>query len=904
MGVKLFSVAVLRTVRLFNTSCRFSSVVGAMKCETKFERLPEVAKPTHYVIKLAPDLKNFKFDGYEKIDLKILKATDHLRFHASEIDIKKAALTLADGSTLDNLQIDYDKRWTTVTLKLPKTIGPQEAHMSIDFIGTLNDKMRGFYRSSYKDLDGKEQFIATTQFESTYARLAFPCWDEPIYKAKFDITLVVDDHYTALSNMNVVSEDKSNGKKTVTYATTPLMSTYLIAFAVGDFEFIESRTKSGCITRLYTVPGKSKQGEFALNLGTKAIDWYNDWFGITYPLPKCDLIAIPDFSNGAMENWGLVTYREVALLVDEAKSSTRQKSRVALIVAHELAHLWFGDLVTMKWWTDLWLKEGFASFMEYMFVGNNHPEYKIWLHFVNDEMAPGFGLDALRSSHPIEIEIDNPNELDEIYDNITYAKSNSVNRMLCNYLGEETFQSGLRKYLKKFQYSNAVTNDLWDALSEASGQDVKTLMSSWTKQMGFPLVTVSQVINGNKRTLKLKQSRFLADGGSDENNQLWQVPITISTSADPTTIKHRFLLTEREQEVIFDDIAPDDWVKVNAGTTGFYRVEYSSEMLEALLPAVSSKKLPAVDRFGMTDDLFALVRAGRICATQFLSFLAASANEDEYIVWGALDGGISSLITVLRNADDTTLLPKFNRYITKILAPIGQRLGWEAKEGEDLQMAMLRALILGRLGRCGYEETINIAREKFKEHVENHTELHPDLRLAIYTMIGQNDGEKGLEQLKKIYETVGFGEVERHCVIAMAQCRDETLLKQFFKYAVEEKKVRAQDLMLLFYGARLTKIGQDFIWQYFKENTTTWLSRFGDVNSALFQHCFKASCDEHCSSEMAKDVENYVSSKLDECAARTLDRTTKQIIESIHLNEKLLKNNVSAIAGFLKENGF
>uniref|UniRef100_A0A158R5B1 Aminopeptidase n=1 Tax=Syphacia muris TaxID=451379 RepID=A0A158R5B1_9BILA len=881
----------------------------------KFERLPEFAKPTHYNIKLTPDLKTFEFHGDEKIDLtgfnekvqpifQILKATDYLKLHASEINIKQAALKLADGTIFHNLSVNYDKQWTTVTVKLPKSIDPQNANLLLKFVGTLNDKMRGFYRSSYKDMDGKQQYIATTQFESTYARLAFPCWDEPVYKAKFDITLEVDDHYTALSNMNTIDEQVKNGKKIVKYATTPLMSTYLIAFAVGDFEFIESKTKSGCITRLYTVPGKTKNGEFALNLGTKAIDWYNDWFGITYPLPKCDLIAIPDFSNGAMENWGLVTYREVALLVDEAKSSTRQKSRVALIVAHELAHLWFGDLVTMKWWTDLWLKEGFASFMEYMFVGSNYPEYKIWLHFVNDEMAPGFGLDSLRSSHPIEIEIDNPNELDEIYDNITYAKSNSVNRMLCNYLGEKTFQKGLQMYLRKFQYSNALTNDLWDMLSEASGQDIGALMSTWTKQMGFPLVSVSQVINGNKRTLKLKQARFLADGGLDENNQLWQVPVTISTSADSGAIKHRFLLTKREQEVTFDDIHPNDWVKINAGTTGFYRVEYSPDMLEALLRDVSSKKLPAIDRYGMTDDLFALVKAGRICATQFLSFLAASADEDEYIVWGALNAGISNLVSVLRNADDTTLLPRFNRYLIKILSPIGKKLGWEAKEGEDLQVAMLRALILGRLGRCGHEETIHIARKKFKDHIENRTELHPDLRLAIYTIIGQNDGEKGMEQLKKLYESVGFGEVERHCVVAMAQCQDEHLLKQFFKYAVEEKKVRAQDLMLLFYGARMTKVGQDFIWPYFKENTTTWLSCFGDVNSSLFQHCFKASCDEHCSAAIAKDVENYVHTALDECAARTLDRTTKQIIESIRLNEKLLKNNVDAISNYLKKNGF
>ncbi|CAG9540352.1 unnamed protein product, partial [Cercopithifilaria johnstoni] len=488
----------------------------------KFERLPELVKPTHYALTLSPDLKNFTFRGQETTDIEILKGTDHLKLHSSEIDIKKARLTLSDGSVLQDLDIEYDKKWTTVTLKLPKHISPQKAKIFLDFVGELNDKMRGFYRSKYKDGNGRECYLAATQFESTFARLAFPCWDEPIYKAKFDITLIVDEELTALSNMNVVSETKIDNKKVVKFATTPLMSTYLVAFAVGRLEYIESKTNGNCLVRIYTAEGRKNQGEFSLEVAIKALDWYGKWFGIDYPLPKCDLIAIPDFSMGAMENWGLVTYREVTLLVDPAKSSTRQKSRIALVVAHELAHLWFGDLVTMKWWTDLWLKEGFASFMEYMFVGANYPEFKIWLHFLNDELAAGFDLDALRSSHPVEVEINNPNEMEEIYDSITYAKSNSIIRMLCNYLGEETFQKGLWIYLKRFQYSNAVTVDLWNALSEASSQNIESLMSTWTKQMGYPLLSVSQKIDGKKRILKMSQKRFLADGTVDEKNSLWQ----------------------------------------------------------------------------------------------------------------------------------------------------------------------------------------------------------------------------------------------------------------------------------------------------------------------------------------------------------------------------------------------
>ncbi|KAL3989469.1 Peptidase M1 family protein [Acanthocheilonema viteae] len=870
----------------------------------KFERLPELAKPTHYALTLSPDLKNFTFQGQETTDIEILKGTDHLKLHSSEIDIKRAQLTLSDGSVLQDLGIEYNKKWTTVTLKLPKHISPQKAKISLDFVGELNEKMRGFYRSKYKDIDGKECYLASTQFESTYARLAFPCWDEPIYKAKFDITLIVDEELTALSNMNVISETKVDDKKIVKFATTPLMSTYLVAFAVGHLEYIEGKTNGGCLVRVYnTAGGKKNQGKFSLEVAIKALDWYSNWFGIDYPLPKCDLIAVPDFSMGAMENWGLVMYREVTLLVDPSKSSTRQKSRVALVVGHELAHLWFGDLVTMKWWTDLWLKEGFASFMEYMFVGVNYPEFKIWLHFLDDELASGFDLDALRSSHPIEVEIDNPNEMDEIYDSITYAKSNSIIRMLCNYLGEETFQKGLQIYLKRFQYSNAVTVDLWNALSEASGQDIETLMSTWTKQMGYPLVIVSQKIDGNKRILKMSQERFLADGTNDEKNSLWEIPITISVSSEPKKIKERILLKEFEQDVTINDVDPKDWIKINVATTGFYRVLYSHDMLQALLSDFSTKKIPVLDRFGIANDMFALVKSGRESAKQFLSLLESSSNEDNYTVWSTLDSDISALSNVLSHYDPI-MRSKFNKFIIKVLTPVADRLGWEAKPNEDSQIALLRALILGRLGRCDHEETIKIARQKFLEHIRNKTELHPDLRLMIYGIMGRHYGKEGFQELKEIYETAGFSEVERNCIVAMPQTSDMELLKEVFEYGIKNGKVRSQDIVFLFYGACVNKSGQDFVWKYFKDSIKLLLQKFGGANSLLFQHCFRTSTDCQCSSIMVKEVEDFVCSCLGADEVRTLNRTTQQIIESIRLNEQLLKRNADDIGEYLTARGF
>uniref|UniRef100_A0A914USM4 Puromycin-sensitive aminopeptidase n=1 Tax=Plectus sambesii TaxID=2011161 RepID=A0A914USM4_9BILA len=620
-------------------------------------------------------------------------------------------------------------------------------------------------------------------------------------------------------------------------------------------------------------------------------------------LPPCSSSTLHAPITGAMENWGLVTYREVALLVDPSKSSTRQKSRVALVIAHELAHMWFGNLVTMKWWTDLWLKEGFASFMEYLFVGANYPEFKTWLHFVNDELASGFSLDALKSSHPIEVTIDNPNELDEIYDSITYAKSNSINRMLFSYLGEEVFRNGLRIYLKKFQYNNATTVDLWDALSSSSGQDVNALMSPWTKQMGFPVISVSQRQDGGKRVLKLTQKRFIADGSEDTDDLLWQVPINISTSGDPNEPKFKILFSERETEVDLEGVEPDQWVKLNAATTGYYRVEYSDEMLKALLPAVKSKTLPVLDRFGLANDLFALVKAGRVPATQFLSLLSACSEEDEYTVWATLDGGVGAIANVLNRAGNESLKARFDAFVRKAYAPVAAKLGWDAAKDEDSQVSMLRALIQGRLGKAGDQATIEAARGKFKDHVDNGTELHPDLRMTIYGMVGRNGGMEAYEQLKKMYENATFGEVERHCLLAMSQSPDSAVHKSAFDYAVQQGKVRSQDLMILFVGATVTKQGQDFIWPYFKDNMKMLLDKFGGANNGLFQHVLKISCDGHCTEEVATDVEAFFRT-VDDASAQTLDRPIRQITETIRVNGGLLKRNEAPIDQWLTANGF
>ncbi|WKX89353.1 hypothetical protein Q1695_008753 [Nippostrongylus brasiliensis] len=870
----------------------------------KYERLPKFAVPEHYDLKLVPDLKAFTFAGSLNLTIRVLEPTDVLKLHMVAIKLQSAKVTLEDEKVLKDLGNTYDQKFNIVTINLGHTIDPQTVTLSLEYSGELNDKMRGFYRSSYRDENNQEKYLASTQFESTYARYAFPCFDEPIYKATFDISLVIDAGLTAISNMPAITStpcDFHGAKKMwIKFDRTPQMSAYLVAFVVGELDYIQTTSKSGTTMRVYTVPGKRSQGIYSLDLAAKAIDWYNDWFGIDYPLPKCDLIAIPDFSMGAMENWGLVTYREVALLIDPSKSSTRQKARVALVVAHELAHFWFGNLVTMKWWTDLWLKEGFASFMEYLFVGYNCPEFKIWEHFVNDELAQGFNLDALRNSHPIEVEIDNPCELEEIYDNITYAKSNAINRMLFHYLGEQTFQAGLRLYLKKFQYDNAVTLDLWECLREASGQDIAKMMSTWTKQMGYPVVTVSDRQKGTSRILTLSQKRFLADGGEDTEHSLWQIPVNVCVGSNPTEVKGKFLLTEREQEIEVPNVAEGDWVKLNAGTTGFYRVEHSPEMLKAMTSDISSGKMPLLDRFSIVNDLFALVQSGRLRASAFLRIMKALKDEDEYIVWQSIAGGIEDLANVLQYAPGD-VMKKFNAFVVKVMKPLGTKLGWDCHDGEESTRPILRAVVHSRLMRAGDQDTIKHAMALFNEHVKSQRPLAPDLRLCIFGGAVRNGGEESFNQMLKLYETAGFPEVERNCITALSQTQDPKLLQRLFNYSIHEGKARAQDHMLLFYGASTSKVGQQFLWKYFKDNMTYLAEKFGGVGSSLFQRCMKMSIENQCSEEFAQEVENFFCSTLSPQDQQTLSRPIKQGTEAVRLNKMLLESNADDIAEYLKE---
>ena len=513
----------------------------------------------------------------------------------------------------------------------------------MNFTGVLNDKMAGFYRSTYKNADGSEGLLATTQLEATDARRAFPCFDEPALKAEFTITLIADKNLTCLSNMDVASETEIKSevsgttKKIVKFNRSPKMSTYLVAFIVGELNYIET-DKFRLPVRVYAPPNQDiEHGRFSLELAAKTLEFYEKTFDSEFPLPKMDMVAIPDFAAGAMENWGLITYRVVDVLFDEKTSGASTKERVAEVVQHELAHQWFGNLVTMDFWDGLWLNEGFATWMSWYSCNIFYPEWKVWQNYVTDTLQGALSLDSLRSSHPIEVPVKRADEVNQIFDAISYSKGSCVLRMISKHLGEDVFMEGIRQYLKKHAYGNTQTGDLWAALSAASGEDLKETMDIWTKHIGYPVVTVTE--NEGDSTVHVKQNRFLrtADVKPEEDKVIYPVFLGMRTQDG---VNEELVLNKREDSFKVKDL---DFFKLNADHSGIYRTSYTPARLEKLGKAARDGLLSVEDRAGMIADAGALAASGYQKTSGVLNLLKGFDSEKEFVVWNEIVSRLGSI---------------------------------------------------------------------------------------------------------------------------------------------------------------------------------------------------------------------------------------------------------------------
>ncbi|MBI4398328.1 MAG: M1 family metallopeptidase, partial [Candidatus Omnitrophica bacterium] len=781
--------------------------------------------PVLYNIELEPDLENFTFKGNEYISIQAPRPFSKIELHALEITVTRACLVrgpLDSGSRLEAHHVTYNEKRETVILDFGETLKPgQYPTLYLEFSGVLNDKMHGFYRTSY-EVAGQKKWGAATQFEATDARRAFPCWDEPARKARFKISLKVPRHLTALSNMPVIEEGflPATALKRLVFDITPVMSTYLVAFVVAELEYIEAQDKNGVGVRIYTTPGKKEQGRFALGVALHTLPYFADWFGIPYSLPKCDMAALPDFASGAMENWGLVTYRETALLVDPVNSSAAARQRVAEVVAHELAHQWFGNLVTMKWWTDLWLNEGFASYMGPKAVAHQFPEWEVWSQYIGHEFLGALHADSLRNTHAIEIDVQNPHEIREIFDSITYAKGSVVNRMLEHYLGEEAFREGLNLYLKRFEYGNASTQDLWHALEEVSGKPVKAIMASYTRQGGYPVISVSEGKNQNTPSLILEQKRFLFDGSGDKKNPHWKIPVGVAASGLKKPI---YRLMQKRKETVALPTRPNKWLKLNPGSSGFFRTAYSPKLFSNLLEAMSRGILAPEESLGVLDDAFALVRAGHLRTSAGLSLLESLDKETDYNLWAGISGSVGSL-EMLFGSTHSALGTKISAFGRELFSPIAKKLGWNAKASDTHLDILLRSLVLANMGAFDDRDTIEEARLRFNQFIKT-DQMPPDLRGAVYSIVARHGGAKEFDRLLNVYTSAGLQEEKVRVLRAMTRFRTPELVRRAHRFALSGE-VRAQDTFIILAGLGSNAFAREANWKFVKSNWSTLVDRF------------------------------------------------------------------------------
>ncbi len=856
----------------------------------KLGNVPRDIYPLMYRIRLIPDLSSFTFSGVVDTDVEVRSPTNCVILHCVDLSIHTIEW-IDNGNVLNPVSTALDATAQTLAVTFDQPVPVGRARLVIHFSGHLTDTMCGFYRSVY-EVNGKKRFMALTQFEPTAARRAFPCWDEPSIKAPFELTVEVPPDRRAISNMPVMDAAfNEQGRKVVRFARTPPMSTYLLACVVGEFDCIEARTSSGVLVRVFTPVGKKEQGVFALEVATRVLSFYEQYFGITYPLPKIDLITVPDFAAGAMENWGAVTYRETALLVDLRDSSTATRQRVAQVVAHELAHQWFGNLVTMECWTHLWLNEGFASYMQYVAMDHLFPEWDMWTQFLVQDFYRALKLDGLVQSHPIEVEVKDPVAVNELFDAISYSKGASLIRMLASFLGEQVFREGLRRYLSRHEYSTATTQDLWNALEEVSGKPIGQYMESWTRQSGYPVVCVVEKRHDeSSNAFDLVQAPFHLSQTTEINRDRtkirpWWVPVRLATAGtqEPFYVdllgRSMHLSIDRNEEA---------WVKANAGQVGYYRVNYSLPLLKKLIPLIGSKRLSTPDRIGIENDAFALARAGLMPTSYVLELVLAYKHETEFPVWVDLCANLEELRVLIKGLATTTT-EAFDAYLCDLYRPTASLVGWEVEPGESHLRSLLRTLIIGALGHAGDQSTIERARERFKGAADKREDIHPDIRFPVYTLSVEHGGREAHEAIMHMFLEADRDEEKVRCLRALGHARDPELLARTLEFALSPH-VRSQDAICAIIEVAHNPQGRDMAWQFLKHNWEELCQRYA-TSGFLLSRLIAGVTEYGASEEMARDVEVF----FDRHPVRAAAKTIAQSLERIRSNAAWLARDGNAV---------
>jgi len=787
--------------------------------------LPDNVRPQKYDLHFNLNFEKDLFTVDEKIHVKVAAATKELQFHALELEVENVSLRLADGKEVQPSSQAIDNE--VLTLTFAEELPAGELDVSLKASAPFNKNMTGLY--SYQGVDGDTpRTFACTQFEATDARRAFVCIDEPTAKATFNVVMTLPKDMVGLSNMPITNEESGDSTKTLHFGETPVMSTYLLALVAGVFESVEAVTKTGTVVRVWTPLGRKGEGEFAADIGARVLDFFAEYFDIPFPLPKQDMVTIAEFAAGAMENWGLVTYRETALLFDPAKSTTAAKKRVAEVVAHELAHQWFGNLVTMQWWTDLWLNEGFATWVGTLAVDYLLPTWNVWTNFLSMYTSRAFDSDGLPSTHPVEVPIAEAREVNDVFDNISYCKGASTIRMVHSFLGEEAFRNGLRIYLKRHKYGNAGTMDLWKAWEEASGKAVSSLMHDWTKTEGHPLVTASAKEEGDVIRVHVSQERYCTSGVTEDmKKQKWFIPINVVSSNGDKMV---FELHDKEGEFT---VKKANWVKINAGQGGFYRVKYDDYLMKGLNEALSKGELDGTDRLGMVMDISALPTTGDIPTDQALRMIMACSNETDYSIWSIILGFVGSVENVF---DDDELEEKNNAFRLQLAAKAAERIGFDAKEGENEVDGLLRGLLVGFLvipGSPFYQKYEKVYQQMYALFKAGDTKGAIDacpanLRASVYKFAVKYMGEEGFNMVYDIAMNAPMQDEKNRGVMNLGCSTDVETLKKVAELTLDGVKVKHQDAFYVLFGIARTPKGERVALDYLIQKWAEIRKTFGE----------------------------------------------------------------------------
>lgn len=843
------------------------------------QRLPELAIPENYRITLAPNFDTDKFSGQETIHIHVLKLTNNIALNALDIDFQSASISSGGADQTAKVALDKRNQTATLAVEKPLTAGPADIH--ITYTGILNNQLRGFYLSK---ANGRK--YAVTQFESTDARRAFPSFDEPAYKATFDISAIVDQRDTAISNGKIISDTPGPGagKHTLKFATSPKMSSYLVALAVGDFEYIEG-SADGIPIRVWTTPGKKEMGQFALETSEYALKYYDNYFGIKYPFGKLDLIGLPDFAAGAMENTAAITFRDALLLVDEKHAPTWALKQIASVITHEMAHQWFGDLVTMRWWDDVWLNEGFATWMESKPLEAWKPEWQMDLADVQDT-TDTLKVDSLQNTRPIHQSAETPAQIEELFDGIAYGKAAAVLRMLESYLGPEPFRAGVNAYLKAHEYGNATDPDFWNALATASRKPVDKIMPTFVTQPGVPLVTVRAQCQGKSTLVTLAQERYFYDRSllQSPNPELWMIPVCMEETG--STSSRCELLSSKQQIIELPGCSGS--VFGNAGAEGYYRTGYDSAAFQDMSRIVEKDFTPA-ERIVLLRDVWAAIRAEQQPIGDILQLSEGLQRDPNSAVIRQMDQDLDYIGTYLVSDSDRA---QYEAWVRRLLGPVLKEVGWQPAPGEDPNRKDLRACVFYTLGYTGRDpEVLAKAHEIVNTALQDPNSVDPSIIDPAFTVSALDGNAKLYDEIMARLGKNGNPEQYYRLLYALAHFSNPALLQRTLDYAVSPA-VRNQDTLLLISAVMRNPAGEELAWNFVQSHWEQIQKIVGPFNAAGLV----GTTGSFCSAGMRDQVQQFFSQHPVPAAERTL----RQALENVNYCIDLKNHESPVLASWLQ----